>query len=69
MMPQQPERSASKVAQGQDPQESDSEEQSWFWTDEWQAGEEAASREIEDGELSPPFANVDDAAEWLNSSE
>ena len=64
-MPQHP----PKVSQSQDPVEFDAEDQSWFWTPEWQAGEKAASREIEDGDISPPFHDIEDAAEWLNSSE
>ena len=68
-MPQQPAKSPANITQSQTPPKSDPKDQSWFWTPEWQAEEEAASREIEDGELSPPFDNVDDAAEWLDSSE
>ncbi len=68
-MTQKTPKSMSKTAPSEGEEEFDSEDQSWFWTPEWQAGEEAASREIADGELSPTFDKMDDAKEWLNSDE
>ncbi len=68
-MTQKTPESISKTDQSERQDEFDSDDQSWFWSPDWQAEEEAASREIADGELSPPFDNMEDAAEWLNSPE
>lgn len=42
--------------------------QSWFWTEEWQAAEQEAQKEINDKKLKE-FNNINDALEWLDSEE
>ena len=46
----------------------DSDDQSWFWTEEWQAGEAEATRDIEEGNLSPILHTVQEIREHLLSS-
>ncbi|MGH2387019.1 MAG: hypothetical protein ACRDIE_02355 [Chloroflexota bacterium] len=38
-------------------------EQLWFWTEEWQAGEREADREIAAGEVTPPMTGDEFLAE------
>lgn len=40
--------------------------QTWFWTDEWQAGEREADRQIEAGETKH-FDSIDELLDDLNS--
>ena len=42
-------------------------DQSWFWTAEWQAEEEEATREIQEGQLSQEFYNAEEIRDYLAS--
>lgn len=42
-------------------------DQAWFWTREWQEREREADEAIARGELSDPFASVDDLVRYLRS--
>lgn len=42
--------------------------QKWFWTDEWQEGEQEADKNIKSGNVKS-FDKVEDALEWLDSDE
>ncbi|MBF0531423.1 MAG: hypothetical protein HQK55_19560 [Deltaproteobacteria bacterium] len=42
---------------------SDSDDQSYFWTREWQEGEALVDMEIAEGNLIGPFDNVDEMIE------
>ena len=44
-------------------------EQAWFWTPEWQEGEREATREIWEGGLSPKFHSMDAVREHLSEAE
>lgn len=41
-------------------------DQSWYWTDEWQEGERQADAEIEAGRVER-FDTAEDAIEWLTT--
>ncbi|HUY47759.1 MAG TPA: hypothetical protein VMV92_18835 [Streptosporangiaceae bacterium] len=41
-------------------------EQVWFWTPEWQTGEQEATAEIIRGDLSPVFESADEMFEYLD---
>lgn len=40
-------------------------DQAWFWTREWQRREREADEAIAQGELSPPFENVEELIRHL----
>jgi antitoxin PrlF len=42
--------------------------QAYFWTNRWQAGEQAAQKDIESGQTTR-FDDIDDALEFLDCSE
>ncbi len=42
-------------------------DQAWFWTPEWQAGEKEASAEIEQGRLSRKLLNAQDIRQHLDT--
>lgn len=42
------------------------EENYWFWTEEWQAGERQADEDIAEGRYHE-FETVDGLVEWLDS--
>ena len=44
---------------------SDPDDQSWFWTADWQAEENEASLEIQRGELSEPLRSVEEIRQHL----
>ena len=46
--------------------ESEAEDQSWFWTPEWQSEEAEASQEIERSQLSKPLRSVDEIRQHLS---
>ena len=46
--------------------EADTDDQSWFWTAEWQAEENEATPEIERGELSKPLHSVEEIRQHLS---
>ncbi len=39
--------------------------QSWFWSEEWQAAEKEGDGEVEKGEVSPTFQTAEEGIEWL----
>ena len=45
--------------------EADADDQSWFWTTEWQAEENEATQEIKRGELSKPLRSVEEITQHL----
>ena len=45
-----------------------SDDQAWFWTPEWQAGEREADEELARGE-GRRFATADEAITWLQNGE
>ena len=42
-------------------------DQAWFWTPEWQTGEEEASLEIQQGHLSRKLLSAEDIRQHLDS--
>ncbi len=42
-------------------------DQAWFWTPEWQAGEKEASMEIQQGHLSRKLLSAEDIRQHLDS--
>ena len=42
-------------------------DQAWFWTPEWQAGEEEASAEIQQGQLSKSLLSAQDIRQHLDT--
>lgn len=45
----------------------ESADQAWFWTADWQAGEREVDRDIAAGNLGPVFESVDDFLKFLES--
>ena len=43
--------------------------QSWFWTPEWQQGEREASDDIREGRLSPAFHSMEEIEEYLSNAQ
>ena len=43
-------------------------DQDWFWTPEWQAGEKEASEEIQQGQLSRKLRSAREIRQHLNTS-
>ncbi len=46
-------------------------DQTWYWTQEWQAGERAADADISEGRVSHEFDNVEELLEdlWKKAPE
>jgi hypothetical protein len=42
-------------------------DQAWFWTPEWQAGEDAASLEIQQGRLSKKLFSAEEIRQHLDT--
>lgn len=40
--------------------------QAWFWTAEWQEGEQEATSEIQRGQLSKPLHSVEEIGQYLS---
>ena len=45
---------------------SEEDDQAWFWTAEWQEGEQEATAEIQRGQLSKPLHSVEEIGQYLS---
>ena len=46
---------------------STADDQAWFWTSEWQAGEDEASLDIQQGQLSRKLGSAEDIRQHLDT--
>lgn len=44
-------------------------DQAWFWTEDWQKGEQEADEDIKEGRISRPYDNADDLIRGLHSDD
>ncbi len=63
-MQQKPQDVSLSTEDADDIEESD--DQEWFWTAEWQEGEEEATSEIQSGQLSQPLHSVEEIRQYLS---
>ena len=45
----------------------EADDQTWFWTSEWQAGEKEATAEIQKGQLSKKFHDAEEIRAYLST--
>lgn len=45
----------------------ETDDQTWFWTSEWQAGEKEATTEIQKGQLSKKFHDAEEIRAYLST--